>query len=481
MMALGSKEALAVTALARFGLGARPGDLRAAASDPRGMLIEELRTANIALLSGGGLSSCPAALQSFYLEQQRRQAERTRMAAMEQSAASVVPSGQAPASAPSVSPKPAPPKPPIEQTMFREEALARLNKQLKAPAGFVERLVAFWSNHFAVSVAKGGPVLVSAGPFEREAIRPNVIGRFSALLLAAESHPAMILFLDNQRSIGPNAAAGKFAGRGLNENLGREILELHTLGVGGGYTQADVTELARALTGWSVGEPESESGVTGAFDFKPNWHEPGEREILGKHYAQTGVEQAREALDDLARHPATARHVATKLARHFVADNPPSDLVDALTRRFRESDGDLKAVAEALVADDRAWSAKATKARSPLEFFVAAARAAGFLPTDPGPYLQALNLLGEPLWSPAGPNGFSDSSDAWTSPESMKLRLDLASTMGQRMGAHAEPLEVLNAAFGEMVSAETRQAVERAESREQALALLFMAPEFQRR
>jgi uncharacterized protein (DUF1800 family) len=436
-----------------------------------------LRTANIALLSGGGLSSCPAALQSFYLEQQRRQAERARMAALEQSAPpAVVPSGQAPASAQSVSPKPAPPKPPIEQTMFREEALA-----LKAPAGFVERLVAFWSNHFAVSVAKGGPVLASAGPFEREAIRPNVLVRFSSLLLAAESHPAMILFLDNHRSIGPNAAAGKFAGRGLNENLGREILELHTLGVGAGYTQADVTELSRALTGWSVGEPESESGVTGAFDFKPNWHEPGERAILGKHYAQTGVEQAREALDDLARHPATARHVATKLARHFVADNPAPELVDALTRRFRESDGDLKAVAEALVDDDGAWSAKATKARSPLEFFVAAARAAGFLPPDPGPYLQALNLLGEPLWSPAGPNGFPDSSDTWTSPESMKLRLDLASTMGQRMGAHAEPLEVLNAAFGEMVSAETRQAVERAESRQQALALLFMAPEFQRR
>ena len=256
---------------------------------------------------------------------------------------------------------------------------------------------------------------------------------------------------------------------------------LHTLGVGGGYTQADVAELARALTGWSVGEPESESGVTGAFDFKPNWHEPGEREILGKHYAQSGVEQAREALDDLARRPATARHIATKLARHFVADNPPSDLVDSLTRRFSVSDGDLMAVAEALVADDRTWSAKATKARTPFEFFVAAARATGFTPLEPGPYLQALGLLGEPLWSPAGPNGFSDSSDAWTSPESMKLRLDLAATMGERMGAHAEPLEVLDAAVGNTASQETREAVAHAESRQQALALVFMAPEFQRR
>jgi uncharacterized protein (DUF1800 family) len=330
-------------------------------------------------------------------------------------------------------------------------------------------------------LAKGGPVLASAGAFEREAIRPNILGRFSSLVLAVESHPATILFLDNQRSIGPNAPAGKFAGRGLNENLGREILELHTLGVGGGYTQADVTELARGLTGWSVGEPESESGVTGAFNFKPNGHEPGARVILGKHYVQAGVEQAREALDDLARHPATARHVANKLARHFVADNPASDLVDSLTRRFSESDGDLMAVAEALVADDRIWSAKATKARTPFEFFVAAARATGFTPPEPGPYLQALNLLGEPLWSPAGPNGFSDSSDAWTSPEGMKLRLDLAATMGERMSAHAEPFEVLDAAFGNTASQETREAVEHAESRQQALALVFMAPEFQRR
>jgi uncharacterized protein (DUF1800 family) len=481
MMAIGSNEALAVTALTRFGLGARPGDLRAAANDPRGFLIEELRTANIALLLEDGLSSGPAVLQAFYLEQQQKRVERATMAAMEQPAQLATPSDQATASAQPVAPKPVPPKPPIQQITFREEALARLNKQLKAPAGFVERLVAFWSNHFAVSVAKGGPVLASAGAFEWEAIRPNILGRFSSLVLAVESHPAMILFLDNQRSIGPNAPAGKFAGRGLNENLGREILELHTLGVGGGYTQADVTELARALTGWSVGEPESESGVTGAFDFKPNWHEPGEREILGKHYAQSGVEQAREALDDLARRPATARHIATKLARHFVADNPPSDLVDSLTRRFSVSDGDLMAVAEALVADDRTWSAKATKARTPFEFFVAAARATGFVPPDPGPYLQALGLLGEPLWSPAGPNGFSDSSDAWTSPESMKLRLDLAATMGERMGAHAEPLEVLDAAFGNTASQETREAVAHAESRQQALALVFMAPEFQRR
>ena len=160
------------------------------------------------------------------------------------------------------------------------------------------------------------------------------LGKFAALLRAAESHPAMILYLDNQNSVGPNAAPGIFAGKGLNENLAREILELHTLGVGSGYTQADVTEFARILTGWSVAGPESEAGAIGSFLFKPNWHEPGQRTLLGKTYAEAGVEQGRAALDDLARHPATAGHIATKLVRHFVADDPPADLVDALARKI---------------------------------------------------------------------------------------------------------------------------------------------------
>ena len=182
-MATGANEAEAVTALARFGLGARPGDLRAAAADPRGFLIEELRTANIALISGGGLPSCPAALQAYYAEQQQKRAERAKMAAMEQarqSAVAVNPPAATPASAPATAP-PAPPpqpKPPIELTLFRSEAQTRLHKQLTAPAGFVERLVAFWSNHFAVSVAKSGDLRAAAGPFEREAIRPIFSGDF---------------------------------------------------------------------------------------------------------------------------------------------------------------------------------------------------------------------------------------------------------------------------------------------------------------
>jgi uncharacterized protein (DUF1800 family) len=514
-MTIGPDNAGAVTAFNRFGFGARPGDLNAAASDPRGFLLEELRTANVALISDHPPASGPEALQAYYLEQPRKRAERMRVATTTPAApaAAIPPAALAmapPAGLPMATTayalsaaltapeapqgpsmtgepvklepaKPAPAKPAAEQASFRAEAAARQQKQLQARAGFVERLVAFWSNHFAVSVSKSAELRAAAGPFEREAIRPNALSKFSALLRAAETHPAMILFLDNQNSVGPDAAPGKFAGRGLNENLAREILELHTLGVGSGYTQADVTELARILTGWSVAGPESEVGAPGAFLFKPNWHEPGQRTLLGKTYAEAGVEQGRAALDDLARHPATARHIALKLARHFVADDPPPDLVDALALKFRLSDGDLSVVASALIADDRAWGAKPAKMRNPLEFVVAAARATGFTPPDAGPYLQALSLLGMPLWQPAGPNGFSDSSDAWSSPEAMKSRLDLAGFMGQRMHGEAEPLATLKTALGDTASQETARAIERAESREQALALLFMSPEFQRR
>ena len=512
-MAIGANDAAAVTAFNRFGFGARPGGLSEAAGDPRGFLLEELWTANIALIRDHAPPSGTQALQAYYLQEEGIREERAKMAAAAMQTAALTPtptaspktldgpltrpSPGATAAAPSVAPsapptmvepgrpEPAttgPPKPkPVQQAQFLAEAEARLVKQLEARAGLVERLVAFWSNHFAVSVAKSGELRTLAGPFEREAIRPNVLGRFSTLLIAAELHPAMILFLDNQNSIGPNAAPGRFAGRGLNENLAREIMELHTLGVGSGYTQADVTEFARAITGWSVSGPNSELGALGAFDFKPSWHEPGVRKILGKTYSEAGVGQGRAVLDDLARAPATAKHIATKLVRHFVADDPPPDLVAALAQRFADSDGDLAVVVSALVSDDRAWAPQRAKIRTPLEFVIAAARATGFQPHDPGLYLQALNLMGMPLWQPAGPNGFSDVGDSWASPEGMKARLDIAWAMGQRMRGAAEPLAALKTAFGETASPDTVETIQRAELREQALALLFMAPEFQRR
>ena len=475
-MAQGPDPFAALTALNRFGFGAKPGDLALAASDPRGFLLAELRAQGAGRIGAGALPSAPQALQAFYEDQQRQKTAR-------EAAAAMAPPEAAPqmAPAPAAAPSPKPAEPSVEQKLFRAEAMARFSAQLAAPAGFVERLVAFWSNHFAVSVAKGQFVRVAAGPFEREAIRPHALGKFSRLLAAVERHPAMIFYLDNQRSIGPGSMPGRLDGKGLNENLAREILELHTLGVGGGYAQADVTNLARILTGWSVAEASSEVGEPGAFLFKANWHEPGAQALLGKTYPQSGRAQGEAALEDLARHPATARHVATKLARHFVADAPPQELVDALVKAFHDSDGDLGVVSAALVSHDLAWSAPAAKIRNPNEFVIAAMRATGFIPSEPGQILNLLNALGMPLWQPAGPNGYGDTAAVWASPEQMKLRLDVAWQMAQRARDAGPPLGVLDTVCGFAASRETRDAIAHAESRPQALALLFMSPEFQRR
>ena len=486
-MAIGPDPRGALIALDRFGLGAKPGDLAAAAADPRGFLLEELRRTNVGRLESDSLAPSNVALQALFADQQEKRIERERNMAAEATRVSMAGPGAAMAAPGPVAPppgadgKPKPQDPPIEQKLFRAEAMARFEKQASAQAGFVERLVAFWSNHFAISVAKGQFVRVAAGPFEREAIRPHALGRFADMLAAVESHPAMLFYLDNQRSIGPGSAAGRFAGKGLNENLAREILELHTLGVGGGYSQQDVTALARIITGWSFAEAESEIGEPGGFVFKANWHEPGAPVLLDKSYPQTGREQGAAALADLARHPATATHIATKLARHFIADAPPKPIVEALAKTFDDTDGDLCAVAEKLIESDLAWSEPLSKIRTPDEFLVATARATGVLPNDPGQYLNMLNAMGMPLWQPPGPNGYPDSLDALASPEAMKLRLDVAWQIAQRLKDVGHPLSVLDTAAGLAASRETREAVSRAESRPQALAILLMSPEFQRR
>ena len=247
-----------------------------------------------------------------------------------------------------------------------------------------------------------------AGAFEREAIRPHVLGRFADMLKAVEQHPAMLFFLDNQQSLGPDSRAGVNRNRGLNENLAREIMELHTLGVGGGYTQDDVTSFARVITGWTFAGRQGQLGVPGSFVFNANAHEPGAQRVMGKIYEAGGVEQGEAVLADIARHPSTAKFIATKLARHFVADDPPPSLVARLRDVFTRTDGDLKALAIALVDSDDSWRAPLTKFRSPYEFLVATGRLIARVPDDPGPYLNGLNVLGQPLWSPAGPNGFPD-------------------------------------------------------------------------
>jgi uncharacterized protein (DUF1800 family) len=299
--------------------------------------------------------------------------------------------------------------------------------------------------------------------------------------MAVEQHPAMLAYLDNQQSIGPNSQAGRKRNKGLNENLAREILELHTLGVGGGYTQTDVTNLARIITGWTFAGREGRLGEPGTFIFVPNWHEPGSQVLLNQSFTEDGIRQGEAALAAISRHPATASHIASKLVRQFVADEPPPPLVARLAKVFRDTEGDLKAVTAALIDDETSWTPAMTKIRTPYEFLIAAARALGHGPEDPGPFIGALIAMGMGLWQPPGPNGFPDTVAAWASPEGMKLRLDIAAQIAQRVKDIGDPLSVLDTVAGVAASLETRQAVARAESRPQALAILFMSPEFQRR
>jgi uncharacterized protein (DUF1800 family) len=477
-MALDPK-AQAALALHRFGVGPRAGSIAAIASDPRGALLAELDRPGAGRISDADLlTSGVAARVAFAYQQAQRAARQAERAAQPATApgsggASEMKDQTPPASAPRPNPGPS-----VPQQIYLAEAKARIHAALAADIGFVERLVWFWSNHFCVSADKGN-VRQICGAYEREVIRANVLGRFGDMLLAAESHPAMLIYLDNARSIGPDSMAGLRQKRGLNENLAREILELHTLGVRTVYTQDDVTRFANVITGWTVVPFRQDALRGGEFDFNPRMHQPGAQTVIGKSYSDGGLEQGRAVLATLARHPATAKHVATKLARHFVADEPPPGLVDRLAKRFLATQGDLKEVGKALVAAPESWEAPRAKLKRPGEWVVAALRAVGVTPAEIGPVMQAHNLLGEPLWRPSAPKGFADESAPWL--DGLAQRLDIANQFARRLGADADPREVFEEALAPLASAETRQAITRAESRPQALALLFMAPEFQRR
>ena len=508
----------ALVALNRFGFGARggaSGDFVNAASDPRGFVKAELSRPNGVLLEVPGLLSTPALGKAvfdyqFEIKQARDAASKSgapptttegapspdasvqrrnlslssiakditakepMMQSAENSDATMAP--MQPTAAKS------PPQPlNIIQKTSRAEALARIQRATIADCGFAERLVVFWSNHFCISANKGPLARMWAGAFEREAIRPHALGRFADMLQAVEQHPAMLFFLDNQQSLGPDSRAGINRNRGLNENLAREIMELHTLGVGGGYSQDDVTSLARIITGWTYAGRQGQLGTPGTFVFNANAHQPGAQRVMGKIYAANGVTQGEAVLADIARHPSTAKFIAGKFVRHFVADEPPPSLVARLQDVFTKTDGDLKALATALLDSDEAWQAPLTKLRSPYEFLVASGRLLARNPEDPGRYLNGLNVLGQPLWSPAGPNGFPDTNAAWAAPEGIKLRLDISAQFASTLADRIDPRDLLEFVAADAASPDTRRTIERAESRQQALALLLMSPEFQRR
>lgn len=468
--------------LQRFGLGFGLGQTPDIRTSARERLLAEIERRTLPQPTGlpfSGAAEIGAALYAF--EDAERAAREAKPPAGQQVAAAAAPPGQTSGAQNQMAqPKPAN-EPALPYRTYRDEVSARVRLALEAETGFGERLVQFWSNHFCVGATKSNMTRIMAGAYEREAIRPHVFGRFADMLVAAESHPAMLEFLDNRLSIGPSSPAGKRRGRGLNENLAREILELHTLGVSGGYAQVDVTNLARIITGWTVVGREAVLGFPGSFAFNAGLHEPGAPELLGKPYGQPGKEKGLAALTDLARHPATADFIAIKLVRHFVADEPPPALVRELSAVFRKTEGDLAAVSRALIESDAAWGAEPTKIRSPQEFLLAAFRALG-RKAEFGQIIGPLTAMGQPFWQPSGPNGYPDGNEAWASPEGIKTRIDVAAGWGRQAAASVpDPRALTEDILGPLLSPETRQAVARADSKPQALALLLLSPEFQRR
>jgi len=374
--------------------------------------------------------------------------------------------------------------------IYVAEAQARFAAAVDSPSSLLERLTHFWGNHFAVSVDKLA-VLGLAGAFEREAIRPHILGKFDELLLAVERHPAMLLYLDNQQSVGPHSPAieqlRRRTGRaapGLNENLGREILELHTLGVAGGYSQQDVTTLSAMITGWSLGGAPGRLGAAGepgVFVFREALHEPGPKTLLGKVYREEGQRQGEQALRDLARQPATAWHLARKLAQHFIADEPPAAVVDSVARAYLDHDTDLRATYTALFARPEAWEPSLRKFKTPADYLHSAWRALQ-LPAQRRPAAQGLlQQLGQRTYQPGSPAGWPDRSGDWDSASALLKRVELANATGQQWGSRINAQTLAEAVLGASLSTATRSAIARAQDAAQALTLLLAAPEFMRR
>lgn len=469
--------AQAEIAVLRFGLGARTNDLTLATGDPRAWLRTQIRGA--AHLAGTTAVAPSDQIFAGVLAARNERQAMKREAGLQsdaeiKAAFNVLRTAYMP--------------------HYRAQVLARAQSAALTSRPFAERLVHFWTNHFAISADKGA-IFGLAGTLENEAVRPHVNGRFVDMLTAVERHPSMIAFLDNQYSVGADSTAAQRAARnatpanppkrrfGINENLAREILELHTLGVNGGYTQRDVTTFAQIITGWSIGGGKGrlDGGQTGRFFFRDDLHEPGAKTFLGKRYPQEGQAQGEAVLEDLARHPSTARFVATKLTRHFIADEPPPATVERLTRAFLESDGDLPHVYSALVDSPEAWDERPRKFKTPEDLVFSALRAFGAAPNDPDEVIRSFDFLGQRQYTPGSPAGWPDIAKAWDGSDALMHRVLWASRMAERYDQGINPLDLAASALGRYARAETITAIRRAASGPQALALLLMSPEFQRR
>lgn len=484
-------------ALNRFGIGARPD--QAPPADPKAWLLDQFSRFNPrppAIAAVPGRSQVAAELAEYLREiRPALLAQRTRGPAAQ--AMTATPAMTPPANAALADPAKSARQ--FVRGQGRDHYLvqvgARAQAALVSDAPFLERMAWFWANHFAVSADKL-TVVGLAGLLEFEAIRPNLLGRFGDMLNAVERHPAMLLYLDQAGSIGPNSFVAERARRfapnrqlGLNENLAREIMELHTLGVRTGYSQADVTEFARAMTGWTVAGLSrgllarivGNVGTPGDFVFAAAVHEPGARTIMGKRYGQEGVAQAQAVLNDLATHPATARHIATKLARHFAGDTPPPTLVGRLEADFRRTGGDLPSLYRTLIEAREAWVEAPAKFKTPWEWTVSATRAVGARELPPQAVFGLLQQLGQPVWRPGSPAGYDDIAASWAGPDAVLRRVEAAERLATRAGGAIDARALAPKLFPGTLSPETSRVLASADSPGQALALLLVSPEMMRR
>jgi uncharacterized protein (DUF1800 family) len=460
-------------AVHRFGLGARAGEIEAASGDPKRWLMAQLEGPadqpqpldGQTLMTGGQLVAG--------LQQLNKQRKELRMAAGQDAGDQLKALNKA------------------RYQIVVDEMMARFAHGFTTDKPFAERLVWFWSNHFVVSTANG-QAATFVGAFEREAIRPYINASFEEMAQAAVHHPAMLLYLNNAQSIGPHSPAGLRTGKGLNENLGRELMELYTLGVDGGYTQADVIAMAKLLTGWSLavnGRGDRNGFRDGnGFQFYPFRHEPGDVTLRGKSYPGS-YEGCVAAIDDLARDPATAHHIATKFAAVFIADNPPVESVARLEKTFKQTKGNLRALAEAAIRDPVAWSGRG-KMRTPVEYVTATYRLLGLPKAGPNPdaiknqirgAMGTARMMGEFPLSPPSPKGWPLSSEAWSGPDAVLDRVEWARQVGQRMPASFDALALADERMGPLLSPETKAAMRTANTPGEAVALLIASPEFQRR
>jgi uncharacterized protein (DUF1800 family) len=451
-MSLSAAEATrARIALQRFGLGAKPGALEQFGEDPLAALKAELDEPRVALIDDPDLPS-------------RKAAGRLSQKSFE-----------------------------AAETIRQLELKARLKKHLRAEIGFVERLVLFWSNHFSMSINKDQTIRGTIGQLERDVIRKHALGRFADMQRGVMQHPGMLRYLDNEESMGPKSEIGIAWGRGVNENLARELLELHTLGTSGGYSEADVTNMALLISGWSyvrgweVGQDWADvpDGMSGQFYFRPKWHEPGPITFMGRTYPAGGVEQGEQALLDISRMPATAQHIAFKLVRHFITDEPTPEMVDPVAEAFLSSDGDLKATALALIALPAAWSAPFLKLRTPYELAVAQFRALGtlYVRDNMWAFTEPLRAMNNLPWERPAPDGYPDETYAWLDPDGMTIRLDTAMLAVDVFGEEfsGKPLDLGRALYGAALSRDTQSALTWLTEKRIGLTVLFMSPEFQRR